>query len=395
MNWQSLLNPDIQKFIHGHDGEDVTALALKKPPNPDWDYRLILDQIKARQKAKVKLPLWSGHHPDIVFPPVNILEQASSAATARYKAGLIHGKTFCDLTGGAGVDSCALTEHYESGIIIDRDENAAALIAHNLPLLCLSEAKLDVRCAAAKDFIKDMPNVDLTIIDPQRRDIHTKGKFKLESTSPNVIELLPQLLDKAHSILIKTSPMLDIAQTIKDLECVQAVHVVEWRGDCKELLFILGRSAPETPLITAVSINDIGEVLSRLDFTLEEEKETKAALSMPLRYLYEPGPAFQKSGGFQVITKRFELQKLHQHTHLYTSDTLRTDFPGRCFEIIDQHPVRAEKIQLKQAHITTRNFPMSTADLRKKLKLKDGGKDYLFACTLLNETKTLIHAQKT
>ena len=395
MNWQSLLDPDIQKFINGHEGGDVTALALKKPPNPDWDYRLILDQIKTRQKARTKLPLWPDHHPDIIFPPSDILEQASSAATARYKARLVKGKSFVDLTGGAGVDSCALTEHYESGTIIERDEHAAELIAHNLPLLYLSGVDLDVICTTAEEFVKAMPSVDLVIIDPQRRDGQQKGKFRLENTAPNVLELLPVLLNKTTHIMIKTSPMLDIAQTVADLQHVQAVHVVEYRKDCKELLFIISKNVPNTPQITAVSIDDAGEVLSNLNFTLEEEKKTKAALSMPLNYLYEPGPAFQKSGGFHVISDYFGVEKLQQHTHLYTSETLRTDFPGRSFEIIGKHPAKAEKVPLKQAHITTRNFPMSTAALRKKLKIRDGGDDYLFACTLMDGSKALLHGRKT
>ncbi|MEZ5813933.1 MAG: class I SAM-dependent methyltransferase [Alphaproteobacteria bacterium] len=394
MTWQSLLNPDIQKFIREHENADVAALALKKPPDPGWNYPLILDQIKSRQKARTKLPLWPDHHPDIIFPPSNILEQASSAATARYKAGLIKGKTFIDFTGGAGVDSCALTEHYESGIIIDSNETAATLIAHNLPLLCRPGIKLDIRCAKAEDFIKDMPNTDLALIDPQRRDTKTKGKFILESTAPSVLELLPALLEKARHIILKTSPMLDIAQTIKDLKHVHSVHIVEWRGDCKELLFILNRGTTEEPLITAASINDTGDTVSQLIFTAEEEKSANAPLSMPLKYLYEPGPAFQKSGSFQTIAERFNLHKLHAHTHLYTSNTLRPDFPGRCFEIIGQYPVKAQKVPLKQAHITTRNFPLDTATLRKKLKLKDGGKDYLFACTLMDGSKTLLHGRK-
>ena len=395
MNWQSLLDPDIQKFIRAHETDDVAALALKKPPDPDWDYKLVLDQIKARQKAKLKLPRWPGHHPDIIFPPSDILEQASSAATARYKAGLIKGKSFVDLTGGAGVDSCAMTEHFERGIIIERDENAASLIAHNLPLLCSPDVKLDIRQTDAEEFVKEMPDVDLALIDPQRRDKNQKGKFKLEDCSPDILKLLPALHEKAQNILIKTSPMLDIARGIEMLRNAAQVHVVEWRGECKELLFILRKDAQEPVKVTAVCINDEGEVVSEMVFTTEEERQTTAEISAPLRYLYEPGPAFQKSGGFQVLARRFDVKKLHPHTHLYTSDSLKTGFPGRIFEMIGQYPVKSEKIPLKQAHITVRNFPANAPELRKKLKLKEGGDDYLFACTLADGTKTLLHGRKT
>jgi len=392
MNWQSLLDIEIQKFIRAHEKDDVAALALKKPPNADWDYPLILDQIKARQKARVKIPLWADHHPNIIFPPAAILEQASSAATARYKAGLIRGENFVDLTGGTGVDSCALTEHYKNGIIIEHNQHAANLIAHNLPLL--TDKKIEVLNIAAEEYVPTMLETDLVIIDPQRRDTQRKGKFQLSDCSPDITALLPTLQNKAKTILLKTSPMLDISQAITQLGNVNAVHVLEWRGDCKELVFIIGENPVKTPPITAVSLNDEGEAISTLTFTLEEERTTTAELSKPLRYLYEPGPAFQKSGAFNTMSKHFNVKKLHPHTHLYTSETLKTDFPGRTFKIIEQYPVQAGKIPLKKANLTVRNFPMNAPDLRKKLKIKDGGEDTLFACTLEDGSKILLHGKK-
>ncbi|MEM7651528.1 MAG: class I SAM-dependent methyltransferase [Pseudomonadota bacterium] len=397
MTWQSLLEPDIQKFIRQHENDDVAALALKKMPDPSCDAKRILDQIKARQKAKVKLPQWLEHD-DIVFPPANIMEQASSSATARYKVGLVKGESFVDLTGGAGADSWALAQHFKSGQIIEINKDAAKLIDHNMK--CLSPAaSITVHNCAAEDFVADMVAIDLAIIDPARRDDARKGKFKLEDCAPDITALLPTLLQKTKSIMIKTSPMLDISEGIKALKSEQGsvheVHVIEWRNECKELVFILKASLCEQPKIIAVSINDQGEVQKYLSFTQEEEANTSLALSMPKKYLYEPGPAFQKSGGFNSIARRFNVEKLHAHTHLYSSDELRPDFPGRAFKICAQYPPKKENIPVKKANLKARNFPMSTENLRKKLKIQDGGPDYLFACTLQDGSKAILHGQKT
>jgi len=392
MNWQSLLNPKIQKFIQDNESQDVSELALKKPPNPDWDHKLILDQIKSRQKAKKKLPLWLSAHPNIILPAPSTLEQASSSATARYKASLVKGKTFVDLTGGAGIDCHALTEYYDQGICIERDPYTAELIEHNIK--CLTDIPVTTYCDTAENYIKNMEKTDLVIIDPQRRDTRKRGKFKLEECSPAILEMLPALLPKADRIMVKTSPMLDIKQGITQLQNIHTVHIVEWNNDCKELIFIMGENPPDCPEINAVSINDNGEIITEISFTLEEENSAETEYCQPLNYLYEPGPAFQKSGGFNILAKRLNLKKLHPHTHLYTSDILLSHFPGRRFKIIDQYTVKSEKIPLKQAHITTRNFPSDVKTLRKKLKIQEGGDDYLFACTLHDETKKILHSRK-
>ena len=396
MEWKRLLEPDIQTFIRDHEENDVRELALKKPSEPDWPYPLILDQIKARQKAALKIPLWAPHHSDIIFPPADILEQASSAATARYKAGLVKGKTFADLTGGAGVDSCAMTEHFESGICVEQNENAAALIAHNLPLL--SKKPVTVQHELAEEFIKKMEPVDLIYLDPQRRTTDRKTVYKLEECSPNIFDLLPIIKDKTKKLMIKTSPMLDIWQTLENLKHVIDVHIIEWQGECKEVLYILDFDQ-QTPIdhipITAAIVDDQGNALKTLTFTKTEENDTQAEYLMPTAFLYEPGPAFQKSGGFNVLAQKFGLHKFHKHTHLYSSDEFCPDFPGRSFKILDILPVDRKFLPLKQANLSIRNFPSDVQTLRKQLGLREGGENYLFACTLADANKVLIHCQKT
>lgn len=385
-NWQNLSNPDIQKFIAAHAKDDVKTLALKTPPDPNWDYPLIMDQIKARQKAAVKTPSWCAQD-NIIFPRPDIIEQASSEATALYKASLISGETFIDLTGGAGVDSWAILNKFETARIVDIDTNNAALLEHNLSQL--SDKNITVHPHAAEAFLPQIKTADLILIDPQRRE-NTSGKrglYRFEDCSPNILEMLPALKTKAQKIMIKTSPMLDIDQAIAQLEYVSEVHVVEWQGDCKELLFIL---KPKTSIIaqnipiTAVSINADGSPHRTMTFTRAEEQSALAPIGEPQQYLYEPSPAFMKAGGFNVMATRHNLTKLHPDTHLYSADHLVPNFTGRAFEIIEPLPVNKKAIKPHlpkgKANITVRNFPMRSPELAKKLGLKDGGNIYLFAC---------------
>jgi len=396
MDWQALLTPEIQTFILENQGQDVHALALKKPPHPDWPYALILDQIKSRQKAKTKIPTWLEHQ-NIILPPSDTLEQGSSQACAKYKASLFKGKTFVDLTGGASIDSWAMLENFDHASILDCDEAASTRIAHNLKML--SDKNVTVKNENAEDFIQNMQSVDLAIIDPQRRNQSRKGLYKLEECSPDITSILPYI--KAKQILLKTSPMLDIDQAIKQLTCVQAVHVVEWQGECKEILLTLSLESPknQNPPITAVKIDNHGAPINMFSYTREEEKEAHAEINEPQKYLYEPSPAFIKAGGYKSIASRYKAPKIHLQTHLYTSNIPIQDFPGRSFEIIDTYPAKSKKLPIQKANLKTRNFPQDTATLKKKLNLKDGGEDYLFACTMTNSKTTknlhaIIHCKK-
>ena len=178
---------------------------------------------------------------------------------------------------------------------------------------------------------------------------------------------------------------------------VDLKNAVEWRGECRETLYIFDfeqKTGPDHIPITAVTIDDQGEILHSLTFTKAEETALNTPYAMPETYLYEPAPALQKSNGFGMIAKQYSLKKLHKHTHLYTSDTLKTNFPGRCFKIIGTLPVNRKALTFPQANLTIRNFPSTVETLKKQLRLKDGGPEYLSACTLKNEEKTLIHCQK-
>jgi hypothetical protein len=248
----------------------------------------------------------------------------------------------------------------------------------------------------AEDYIQTMTPVDFIYLDPQRRTENRKGLYRLADCSPDITALLPVLRQKAGKVMIKTSPMLDIAQSLQELAFCKEIHIVEARGECKEVLYILDFSktiaVTDIP-ITAVALDDEGRAIHSLRFT--KSSESPPQTSLPLRYLYEPGPAFQKSGGFGALASQFDVFKLHKNTHLYTSQVLRRDFPGRCFEILDVLPVDRKSLSgLKQLNLTLRNFPAQTEDLKKQLGLRDGGDDYAFACTLSDERKALILCRK-
>ncbi|MFK7838858.1 MAG: hypothetical protein AB8B83_00870 [Bdellovibrionales bacterium] len=396
MDWQALLDNDIQTFICEHENADVKTLALKKPPNANWPYALILDQIKSRQKAKTKLPTWFETQ-SIIFPKPDTLEQASSEACANYKASLFKGNACVDLTGGTGIDSWAMLKNFKTADIVDYDQTTSKLIEHNLNQL--TPKRFNANTIDAETFIKTMPQFDLAMIDPQRRNQNRKGIIKLEDCTPNILECISNI--KAKHILLKTSPMLDINQAIDQLEYVQSVHIVEWDSECKELLFIIKPNKKTNNIpITAAKINNSGQTLNTITFNREDELTLDTKITPPQSYLYEPSPAFMKAGCHKTIAKNSRTQKIHINTNLHTSTHYSPNFPGRVFKIINTYKPQAKAIPFKKANLSVRNFPLETHELKKKLKLKDGGDDYLFACTTVDpktnqEIKTLIHCRKS
>lgn len=396
MSVEDLSNEEIQRYIRDNAGQDVRALALKKPPVSGWPYAEILQQIQARQKAEKKIPAWCVKG-DLIFPAPDVVEQASSQATALYKKIIIQPeKVFVDLTAGVGVDSWAISQRHEKAICVERNARTAESLQHNMPILC--ECPVSVVTMQAESFVQDMEFVDLVFLDPGRRDGGAKGNNFLADGVPNILELLPVLRDKTKKILLKTSPMLDIARAIEDLEVaggvVEAVHILEWRGECKEVLYSIGFEAVAHVPVHACILDDQGGVLFRHDFVWREEHQASVSFSDPQSYIYEPAACVMKSGGFKTLAQSFGLEKLHPHTHLYTAEAVIPDFPGRCFRFEGSYPAQAKALPVKKGNLSVRNFPAHVDVLKKKLKLKDGGHDYLFACTLMGEKRTILHVRK-
>ncbi len=395
MELKSLLEPAIKAFIHEHEKADVAALALKKPPEVDWPYKLILEQIKSRQKAALKIPSWLEHE-DIVLPAADVIEQASSDVTAAYKAGLVSGRSFADLTGGAGIDSAALAESFEKGLCVEMNSDSAERLAHNFKALGLSH--IEVRHQAAEDFLKEMDPVDVIYLDPQRRYASKKGQFFLESGAPNILELIPQLQKKARKVLLKAAPMLDMWAALEKLEYVHEVHILGVQNECKEVLYLLDFAskinAEDVP-IKAVELRKDGQKNAEMRFTKSEENSIEPIdFSKPQTYLFDPYSAFMKSGAYQKLARRYGVSKLNAASHLYTSDTLIKDFPGRKFEVVGVYGGAQTKNLPKKANIGVRGYPSDVSALEKKFGIKTGGEDFLFAALNPDGHKVVIHCKK-
>ncbi|MBO0935769.1 SAM-dependent methyltransferase [Fibrella sp. HMF5335] len=387
-----------QAYILTHLTADVRALVLNPPAQPKLDYRLVAEQIQARQKAREKLPHWYAN-PDLIFPAALSVEQASSEQTAAYKASLVSGELLIDLTGGMGVDTAAFAGRMNQVIYVERSNVLTAIAAHNLR--ALGHATIDFITGDGLDQLARLSiPADWAYLDPARRDDRGGRVVQLADCEPDVLNQLPLLLAKANRLLIKTAPLLDIEATLRVLPTTQAVHVVAAQGEVKETLFVLGQTpiASTDVQMTAVNFRDIP--LDNQVFTYKRGDESSApvALSNPLTYLYEPNAAVLKAGAFRLVGQQFGLAKLAPHSHLYTSRELVAAFPGRVFRVeAICKPNRAEVRKIlpsQQANLTVRNFPETVARLRQTLALREGGNTYIFATTFANNDKRLLVTQK-
>lgn len=387
------MNSITQAFIEEHIDADVSTLALKKAPQ-NVDLQFALKQIAARQVLKTKVPSWASNS-HLEFGAHLALEQCSSERTARYKAMLVRGGTLVDLTGGLGVDCYFLAQNFTQTIYIEQQEELCRLAQHNFSVL---NANISVEQDSAETYLEQMPEVDVIFIDPARRDNLGRKTVALADCTPNVEELCSLLLNKAKNVLIKVSPMLDITLSVNALSHVKEVHVVALENECKELLLLLERGFEGDPELVCANLQRKSKPFLR--FSLKNEQYTSATVAeAPKRYLYEPNAALLKAGLFKTISAYYHIDKLAVNTHLYTSEELFTEFDGRVFEVIAWAPFnkavsRTLLADVSQANLSVRNFPLSVAELRQKLHLKEGGETYLFATTLNNGQKIIVRCQK-
>lgn len=390
---KDVLDPKIQEFINQNINFDLANLALKGIPFDNNLKQDIITQIESKKKCEKKLPTWFNT-PNIYFPPKLNIEQTSSEVTAQYKSNLISGKSIIDITGGFGVDCYYFSKKVDTVIHCDLNVNLSKIVEKNS-----SKLKVNNITFHANDGLEVLKTigekVDWIYIDPSRRN-DIKGKvFLLKDCLPNVPENLDMLFQYSKNIMIKTSPILDITSGISELQNVKHIHCVAVNNEVKELLWILEKDFSNK--IEIKTINITNKDTQRFNFNLKNELETTPAYSQPLNYLYEPNTAILKSGAFNSIAGIKNIYKLHKHSHLYTSNDL-IEFPGRRFKIIKTIPYNKKsykkEINLSQANITTRNFPETVAQIRNKFKIKDGGKNYLFFTTILENSKTIISSVK-
>lgn len=395
-----VLKPEVQKFIRDHEHSDTGALLLKYREVSGVSISLIVDQIKGRGKAKEKLPIFYAKA-GIVFPPAINLEQSSSQATAEFKADLLREIIYrkqesdgVDLTGGFGIDALFLSKLFRSYHFCEPKE--ALIKISQINHQAFSAENISYHNTTAEDFLKKQNgDYDLAYIDPSRRLSHNKKVFTLAECEPNITELQKDIFKKAKLLLVKASPLLDIQQGLKELSYVKKVVVLSVRNDCKELLFLCERDFNGEPAIEAVNL--IGEKSEAFNFYLSQEKSSEVRFSHPLMFLYEPNASILKAGAFKSIAGKFGIHKIHPNTHLYTSDTLINLFPGRIFKMLGIVKTNGNSLTSffpeGKANVTTRNYPMTPEELKKKFKLQDGGERFLFAFTGL-ERKYLVAAER-
>ncbi len=390
-----MTNPETLQFIKLHANDDPSKLALQARKFPDVDMPFVIRQIAGRKVAAEKVPSWFACD-GILYPPHLSMEQCSSEATARYKASLLSGGSFVDLTGGFGIDCAFISANFQRGGYVERNPELCQLATQNYQSLGLNH--IQTHNADACEYLNRMETVDCIYIDPARRNEHGSKTVAVADCEPDVAELSPILLQKADRVLIKLSPMLDISLALEALPDTSEVHIISVGNECKELLFILEKEKSTEVKLICINLTKSG--VQQFSFTKKEEQERVCNYAREVEtYLCEPNASLLKGGAYKIVAARFGLKKLHPNSHLYTSAEKPVGFPGRVFACESQFSLN--KTELKQglngitkANVSIRNFPLSVADLRKRLKLSDGGDIYIFATTLSDERKVLIRCKK-
>lgn len=388
------MNKATKDFIREHADADVRQLALQAKKNPEVDLTYALEQIAGRQKAKMKLPSWAKID-EMVYPPHISMEQCSSELTAKYKAEIVPcGNCFVDLTGGFGVDFSFIAKKFKHAVYVERQNHLCAIASENFRLLGLDNA--EAVNADGIEYLHQMDHADLVFIDPARRDDHGGRTYGIADCTPNVLEVMDELMQKTDMLLLKLSPMLDWRKAVRDLGGASEVHIVSVDNECKELLIMVRHDVQQIKVV-CVNLLSNGE---RDVFEFDDTESTPIHQKISSKtYLFEPNASIMKAGCFDEIQARFPIAQLDNNSHLFVSDHEIPDFPGRRFKI--EHVTSMNKRELKEAltgidraNITVRNFPVSVAELRKKLKLKDGGDVFIFATTVAKEGHQLFICRK-
>ena len=441
------MNSATQEYIRQHANEDVRRLALQGTKNPEVDLPWALDQIAGRQLARTKLPTWAAVE-DIVYPPHLSMEQCSSEQTARYKASIAgEGALIVDLTAGFGVDMAFLSQHFQRAVHVERQEQLCAISSENYRQLGLNHIK--VICADGVDYLHQLDHADLIFLDPARRDKQGSRTYSISDCTPNVLEMMDELLEKADCVFLKLSPMLDWRKAVADIlspltshpslngeadsslftpfpsharlpvafhsSLTIEVHIVSVGNECKELLIKVKKwKSEEVKGTKVVCVNLLPNgSMERIEFNAPPRSFTFSSFHLftfsppsqsspiapssrlPFHFLYEPNASIMKAGCFGEVAARFGVSPLSANSHLFVSPHFIEDFPGRKFQIsaissTNKRELKTALAGLTQANITVRNFPMTVAELRRRLKLSDGGDTYIFATTLADNRHVLL-----
>lgn len=395
------------EFIREYRERDIRQLALQANRFPDVDMPYALDQIQGWQIARRKLPKWAACD-GVIFPPHLSMEQCSSEPTAQYKLNLAmewaeivgHASRMTDLTGGFGVDFSFTSCAFAAATYVERNEQLCHIVEHNLPLLGLNNAT--VVCADAVEYLSTVEPQTMLFLDPARRDEHGAKTVMLADCTPDVVQLLPKLLEKSRFTMLKLSPMLDWHKAVDDLQgTVREVHIVSVGGECKELLLVLSTVVESELKVYCADLSTASAPSSLFVYTPGSSAPVANSTFniQHSTFLHEPNASIMKAGCFDELAAAYGVSPVSRNSHLFLSDEPVEDFPGRSFVVervttMNKGELRKALAGIEKANIATRNFPLTVAELRKRLKIKDGGDVYIFATTTAEGEHLLLISRK-
>lgn len=395
-----MANEETLSYIRQHRLEDPRRLALQSHPD-GVDIKYALEQIAGWQTARRKLPEWAAVD-GIVFPPHLSMEQCSSQPTALYKQGVAErllgsaAHAVVDLTGGYGVDFSYIARIFERGVYVERQSLLCDIARHNMPLLGLRN--VEVVCGDGMEYLSAMNRVSMVYLDPARRDGNGGRTYGIADCTPDVLAVRSELMAKADVVMIKLSPMLDWHKAVADIGMVSEVHIVSVRNECKELLLVAGGSGSDVSLRVFCANCGSDGAWSVDEFLFDGvSRAVSPTFSSPVEgeYLFEPNASVMKFGGFGALCAKYGVCQVAPNSNLFVSADCKSSFPGRRFRVdgvsgMGKKELRRALAGISKANVAVRNFPQSVADLRKRLKLKDGGDKYVFATTLLDGSHALV-----
>lgn len=395
------------EFIREYRERDIRQLALQANRFPDVDMPYALDQIQGWQIARRKLPKWAACD-GVIFPPHLSMEQCSSEPTAQYKLNLAmewaervgHASRMTDLTGGFGVDFSFTSCAFAAATYVERNEQLCHIVEHNLPLLGLNNAT--VVCADAVEYLSTVEPQTMLFLDPARRDEHGAKTVMLADCTPDVVQLLPKLLEKSRFTMLKLSPMLDWHKAVDDLQgAVREVHIVSVGGECKELLLVLSTVVESELKVYCADLSTASGSSSLFVYTPGSSAPVANSKlkTQNSKFVHEPNASIMKAGCFDELAAAYGVSPVSRNSHLFLSDEPVEGFPGRSFVVervttMNKGELRKALVGIEKANIATRNFPLTVAELRKRLKLKDGGDVYIFATTTAEGEHLLLISRK-
>ena len=415
------------EFIREYRERDIRQLALQANRFPDVDMPYALDQIQGWQIARRKLPKWAACD-GVIFPPHLSMEQCSSEPTAQYKLNLATEWTtlnselstqncrrqqfktqnskfktstrMTDLTGGFGVDFSFTSCAFAAATYVERNEQLCHIVEHNLPLLGLNNAT--VVCADAVEYLSTVEPQTMLFLDPARRDEHGAKTVMLADCTPDVVQLLPKLLEKSRFTMLKLSPMLDWHKAVDDLQgTVREVHIVSVGGECKELLLVLSKVVESELKVYCADLSTASDTSSLFVYTPGSSAPVANSKlkTQNSKFVHEPNASIMKAGCFDELAAAYGVSPVSRNSHLFLSDEPVDGFPGRSFVVervttMNKGELRKALVGIEKANIATRNFPLSVAELRKRLKIKDGGDVYIFATTTAEGEHLLLISRK-